>query len=245
MPNNETTTYGTIIAAKQRELAAGHVIEALREGTDLSISLSDFVAGVAGVRGILDAADEITLGDIFAGIVGAVEEAAPPIKKTVRRRRKRQGRVAKVKAPKRPRRKKAPKRLRADPGTVAKRLDAIVAILKTGGGWMKTGDIHAEAAKKGPLFAGVKPNLVSQYLGRLTAEKPTRIKRKGDRGTSMYMVRAASGPNRKAKVVKRKISGGGVAKIRTAIKALTKLSPPAEPNPSKDVATLEPKAEAG
>lgn len=175
------------------------VVQALREGTNLNTPLADFVENVTRTNDLADVSGEVVLGQIFSGIkrVGEAVAAArsttgkKKLRKKRKARKKTQWRTVTEKKARKTVRKKATKRSakklkRASRRTVNKRLDAVVKVIKSNGGWMPMGAIFAEASKNKALFKGVVPNTMTQYLGRITAEKSKRILRTGQRNKSRY-----------------------------------------------------------
>jgi len=206
MPRTQST-YQTLFAAKQRRALTGLLAETLREGTKLSMSLTDFAAGVAALGKTGADVEGVKLGDLFTGLIAAGGRTAAPSKSAARRgpaRRRRAGRpgrpkkslaeptapkkiaVVKKAVPRKAAAKKAVEAARPADDAGAKRRDAVVAVLKKGGDWMRTSDIFIGAKKQGALFKGVAPIHITQLLGKLVAEKPARVQKKGIRGASRY-----------------------------------------------------------
>ncbi len=90
MPKN--ATYAQLLGSRQQELLLTSVVEALREGTTLSTSLQQFIAGVSKTPAVKQVAGDITLGQIFAALRGVDE----PIKAGSGRGTAKNGRKTKV-----------------------------------------------------------------------------------------------------------------------------------------------------
>jgi len=198
------TTYADLLGSRQRELLVTSVIEALREGTSLDTTLRQFIAGVTQTPAVKDCLAEISLGQIFGGVLAAAQPHAkrgpgrppkarvgrPPKAKGAPKVKAKVGRPPKAKKAAKAKGKvgrppKAGKRQRADARTVTERMDAIHRALKEIGGWVKTGALHEKLAKQ-RLFAGVVPNTLSQYLAKFADEPKKRVLKKGKRATSVY-----------------------------------------------------------
>jgi hypothetical protein len=171
--------FEAILAAKHREFVLDNVVEVLREGTDLSMSLSDFLHGITRVEAFNGAANEITLGDVFAAL-------RPTQAELIQDKFGATGREGELRGA---REGNGPRRVRANADLVAKRLDAIVEAVARAGGWVKPGEIYAEVTKKkSDLFTGVNANLMSQYLTKLAVKRPKRLIRRGRRPLTQYRV---------------------------------------------------------
>jgi hypothetical protein len=193
--------FETLFAAKQHQALANVVIEALREGATLTMALADFADGVSALRKTGADLTGVKLGDLFSGIVAKGEpigrprgrvgrppaSAAAPV---VRRGPGRPRKDAAAPVAKPAKGKKTGKKPGRKPGVrselIVKRLDAVVAVLKKGGDWMRTAEIYQAVHKQGDLFKGLEPIHVTQLLARLVEEKPARIEKTGQRGASRY-----------------------------------------------------------
>jgi hypothetical protein len=190
--------FATLFETKRRQAAAHTLVTALREATDLSMTLLDFLAAVDAVKASGAGLDGVVLGDVFDGLSTASArtpaprgvlaetgaegpETAAPMAGLARGVTSSAGEGVSS----------APARIKGKVGRpisslTAKRRDCIVAVLVANGDWMRPAEILLEVRKQKALFAEVRPVHLSQYLMRLAEERPVRVLKRGNRGASVY-----------------------------------------------------------